>query len=88
MRHATELSANLRGLCLSPTGWGAFIHDGTINGGSGKMLPSALAVLAVAEARFIFLLVKLSGCTEEQGGPDEPRSEAAGTALPGSDSQA
>lgn len=61
MRKQTELSSNIRGMAFSPRGWGDKIHDGAIAGGTNKMMPSALAVLAAAEARFIFWLVKLSG---------------------------
>lgn len=70
MRRQTELFANLRGMCFSQAGWGDKIHDGSLQGGSGKMLPSALAVLAAAEAGFMFLLIKLSGIKlVAEGGP-------------------
>jgi hypothetical protein len=64
MRHQTELSANIRAMSRSPAGWGDMIHDSTIGGGTNEKLPNALAVLAAAEARFMFFLVKLSGCRD------------------------
>lgn len=71
MRKFTELSSNIRAMARSPKGWGDRIHDGTINGGGNEMLPNALAVLAVAEARFMFLLVKQSNCCSSQGDDNE-----------------
>lgn len=58
MRKSTELSANLRGYCRN--GMGDSVWDESVN----KRVPSALAVLAVNESRFMFLLVKLSECTD------------------------
>ena len=60
MRSATELSANVRGMCRSPKGWADKIHDEATD----QMLPSALAVLAANESRFLLLLVKLSGVND------------------------
>ncbi len=77
MRRITELSSSLRGMALGGHDWGRNIHDGTIGGGAGRTVPIALAVLAAAESRFMFFLVKLSGCRDNvQGGSHEPVAEA------------
>lgn len=68
MRHATELSAYLREMIRSRQPF--LVEDHIIQGGSGERLPNALAVLAAAEARFMFWLVKLSGCSGDEGGTD------------------
>ncbi len=81
MRKHTELSANLRAMARSPKGWLDKIHDGTLQGGGGEMIQNALAVLAVAESRFMFLLVKTSGCRPE-GEHDEHQASSA--VVPGS----
>jgi hypothetical protein len=85
MRAMTELSGNIRAMARSPNGWGDRIHDGTINGGGNEMLPNALAVLAAAEARFMFYLVKTSGCRPEG---DQDEHETCRPTVTGDDSQA
>jgi len=63
MRKLTGLSDNCRGMARSANGWGTTsIHHGTIQGGPGEMVPTALAVLAASESVLIFWLVKQSGC--------------------------
>jgi hypothetical protein len=46
---------------MARTRAGMYIKSEIIQGGSGEWVESALAMLAAAEARFMFLLVKLSG---------------------------
>ncbi len=87
MRKQTEHSANVRAMCRSPMGWGDTVHDGAIGGGNNKMMPNALAVLAAAEARFMFWLVKLSGAVPEEGS-HEHQDQACGSAVTGDDSGA
>ncbi len=87
MRKSTEHSANIRAMARSPKGWGDRIHDSTIGGGANEMLPSALAVLAAAEARFMFLLVKLSGASPEEV-RHEHQDQACGSDVTGTDSGA
>lgn len=73
MRKLTGLSDNCRGMARSPNGWGmTSIHHGTIQGGPGEEVPTALAVLAASESVLIFWLVKLSGCRTE--GQDNERT--------------
>ncbi len=76
MRHYSELSCSLRAMARSDAPFE--LWDGRYN----KRVPSALAHLAAAEALFMFLLVKLSGCT--QGANHEPFviAEASSPALP------
>ncbi len=85
MRKYTEHSGNIRGMARSAAGWGDRVHDSAIGGGNNKMMPNALAVLAAAEAGFMFLLVKLSGCRTEES-PHEPEDVTA--VVPGEHHQA
>lgn len=62
MRAQTEHSAYIRAQMRSVSGF--LVPDPVENGGSGKLLPNALAALAAAESVNMFLLVKLSGCRE------------------------
>ena len=66
MRKQTELTANARAQARTPTGFSRpdVIHSGTVDGGGNIMMPTALAMLAVAEVQFLYLIVKLSGCSD------------------------
>ena len=77
MRRNSELMPNLRAMSFSAKGWGDKIHDHAIQGGSGQMLPSALAVLAANESRLMFTLVLLSGCRAALGGNDDNQARCA-----------
>lgn len=78
MRRATTLTDNVRAYVRSSAP--LRVMDSTLQEGSGGMLPNALAVLAVMESRFIFLLVKLSGVHDRNGAQDE--HEARASAVP------
>ncbi len=84
MRKITELSSCIRGMVLGGHDWGKAVSDaGVFDGTPGKMVPNALAVLAAAESRFMFLLVKLSGCRDNTGDQDEPCHQARPSAVSG-----
>lgn len=81
MRRITELSSCIRGQVMGGHDWGKTLTDETVQGGSGKVLPTALSVLAAAESRFMFFLVKLSGCRDHLKENDhEPQDRTTGSA--------